>query len=174
MNHEIIVSYIKAILPLSVVFIGAWFAFKRYLKEKKDEKELIVNAVFGDLTNVIQHYVYAERELHLLLKSESEKMIRLRFSQFGKMMSIENLNQLGNLSAMEIREILQLNLRIRNTDLILEDLQKNDKISDFDIQRLKMRMELCKNTANSLIESITMNRKELKQDFAIIKRRLNI
>lgn len=43
-----------------------------------------------------------------------EKSIRFRFFQFGKMLSLEKLDQLDNLTAREIRELLQLNLRIRN------------------------------------------------------------
>ena len=175
MDHETLITYIKIVFPVLLVLLGGWLAIRKYLKEKNDKKELLVNVVFGDLTNILEHYIYAKNEIYLLQESEQEKTIRLRFSQFGKMVSLEKLDGLGNLSTNEIRELLQLNLRIRNTDLILQDmLDTNKKILDSDIARLKSRMSYCAKTALNLLESISKQRKELKNDFKIIKTRLNL
>ena len=166
MDHDLILSYLKLIIPVFLVILGAWLALRKYSKEKNDKKELIVNVVYGDLANIWKHYYFSKNELHLLLVSDEEKLIRLRFFQFGQMLSLEKLDQLGNLSAYEIRELLQLNLRIRNTDLILQDMFDGDtKINKPEIHRLKSRMELCSYSAYNLMASISKYRNELKKDF---------
>lgn len=169
---QLILEYGKILATLIAVILAAWFVYKKYLKENNDKKELIVNAVFGDLTNVIEHYTYARNEIHLVLLSEQEKNIRLRYSQFGSLRSIEKIDQLGNLSSLQIRLILQLDLRIRNTDLLLNDLLNNNNLTNTDIERLKNRMDYCIFTANEIVDSIVINRSELREDRETIREKI--
>jgi hypothetical protein len=162
---ETIHSYVKLFLPLGITLLGAWLAYKRYLKDKEDKKDLIINAVFGDLANLIEHYSYAKNELFLILKSPQEQITRIRMSQFGVLRSIEKIELLGNLNSSQIRALLQINLRVRNTDQLLQDMLKIDKITANDLERIQNRMSYCAKSANILLKTMIEKRKDLGVEY---------
>jgi uncharacterized protein YneF (UPF0154 family) len=167
--NQFILEYGKVFVTLVGVVLTAWFALKKYQKELNDKREVIVNAVFGDLANVIEHYTYAKNEIILLLSSENEKVIRLKFSQFGALKSVEKVQELGNLTPKQIRLLLQINLRIRNTDLLLESLL-NISLTKKEVEQLNQRMNYCINTASEIIGDIVSTRKKLRNEWKEIQR----
>ncbi len=170
---QLLIEFLKLFFTLLAVALAAWFAFKKYLKENIDKKELMVNAVFGDLANIVEHYTYAKNEIALAMISEREKKIRLKFSKFGTLKSLEKIDQLGNLSTHQIRLILQLNLRIRNTDLLLDYFSESQTLlNETEIEQIKTRMHFCIYTAIEIIESIYQDRENLKTEWIKINHKL--
>lgn len=167
-------TYISLYLPIGITLLGAWLAYRRYLKERSDNRDLIVNAIFGDLANLVEHYTYASNELDLALGSTEEKNTRIRMSQFGTLRSIDKIELLGNLSTTQIRELLQINLRVRNTDQILEDLLKIDKLTSSELERVKVRMSYCISSSAELLESIAKSRSDLKTEYESLRKRFPV
>ena len=64
------IEILKIVVPIIAVILTAWFALNKYSKENNDKKELMVNAVFGDLINIVEHYTYAKMKFHYSLKKK--------------------------------------------------------------------------------------------------------
>lgn len=76
------------------------------------------------------------------------------------------------MSVEQIRLVLQLNLRIRNTDLLLKHFSKTGLLTESEINKLEKRMLFCITSAKEIIISIVKDRKVLGEEWENIKSKL--
>lgn len=121
---------------------AATFAYYRYLQEQKHQRSTLLNALFSEIANIYEHYSYAAHEIPTTLEDEFEIQKRLRWSSYGKISSISDIEKLGFLSALNIKALLQLGLLIRNDDMLLQQLQeKKEEITPERLKYLKGRFK---------------------------------
>ena len=134
-----------AALIAAVVAIGS-LAWQRH-----KEKETLRHALFAELRHIRQHYGSAGPELPSLpLHRELEK--RLKWSKYGDVSSVKNLGRFAILGAKEMQLLLQISLRIRNTDAFIDMLIPDLKsMTDSDLSELVQRMKYVSQSANALI-----------------------
>lgn len=182
MNTELVKELVKAffsgIIPLAVVALSAWFAYHRYVRESEDRRETIVRAVFGDLANVYEHYVYSYDEFPKNGKDQEEVLTRSRWAQFGELKSVGELEKLGNLRPDEVRLLLQLNLRIRNNDQMFSDfmeriIERSVSLTEKDCGKARSRMKYCAETAREVLLSISSRHADLQRSFDELESKLS-
>ena len=102
-------------------------------KRKIEQKEK-VNYLLGELLNVICHYEFFEIPTNLVDGPDAnhkEVMRKMELCKYGTFKASENVQNYGFLNATQVRNIHQLSLRIRNTDLLIDRYLKNED-SDVD------------------------------------------
>ena len=118
-------------LPLLAALCGAitggtaaWII--EYWRRRRDSAGLL-NILFAELRNIQEHYRYAAGELP---KDATGDQLALRtalaWAKYGDVVSMKSLQSLGFIGTCEVQLLLQIALRIRNTDtllaLLLDDL----------------------------------------------------
>lgn len=127
---------------LIIAAAAAIFAYYRYLQEQKHQRNTLLNSLFSEIANIYEHYSYAAHEIPTTLEDEFEIQKRLRWSFYGKISSISDIEKLGFLSALNIKALLQLGLLIRNDDMLLQQLQeKKEEITPERLKYLKGRFK---------------------------------
>jgi hypothetical protein len=71
----------------------AWIGYKRYLGEQADQQETLLNALFGELANIYEHYSYAASELPTDTSDAKELRLRLNWSKYGDMQSTQTIRE---------------------------------------------------------------------------------
>jgi hypothetical protein len=140
---------------LIIAAAAATFAYYRYLQEQKHQRSTLLNALFSEIANIYEHYSYAAHEIPTTLEDEFEIQKRLRWSSYGKISSISDIEKLGFLSALNIKALLQLGLLIRNDDMLLQQLQeKKEEITPERLKYLKTASRIPKELSLSLLSLI--------------------
>lgn len=134
--------------------IAAIAALGTFMWQRRRDVETLRNALFAELRHIRQHYGYAGPELPpLQRKRELEK--RLKWSKFGEVSTVKDLGRYAILGAKEMQLLLQISLRIRNTDQLLDMLLEDPAaVTDVDLEELLARMEYVRGAADTLIEHI--------------------
>jgi hypothetical protein len=148
---------------LVVAVVVAWIGYKRYLGEQADQQETLLNALFGELANIYEHYSYAASELPTDTSDAKELRLRLNWSKYGDMQSTQKVSEYGFLSADDIRLVLQLGLRIRNNDILFELLLADfSAIENSDLSIATERMQYAIKTTHELIHALVAKRPRLQ------------
>ena len=156
-----------ALLPILVTLLAAVLAYWRYTVEIGHQRDALLNALFGELGNLLEHYTYANSELPTAGSPELTK--RLRWSAYGELYFTKDLSRYGFLDAGDIQELLQLGLRVRNTDhlcrMYLASLETpgQESPSQADLDTLKRRMRYAINSANGLLTVLVDKKPKLQQ-----------
>lgn len=117
-------TYGIAIGAVIAAVLNIVFSILSERQKLKLEKNQHVNNLFGELLNVLCHYQFFEIPMRLVdgdEKDHNEVKKRLRLCQYGKFKAAEFTNDYSFLDATQIRNLHQLALRIRNTDILIED-----------------------------------------------------
>jgi len=149
---------VKSLLPIIVTVLAGLIAYWRYRVEVSQRQETLLNALFGELGNILEHYTYAAYELSNTSCQELEK--RLRWSKYGQTHFSDDVSRYGFLTPSEIQKLLQLKLRIRNNDhlcdMYLQDLNKTNCVCDsHELETLRARMVYIMKSTSSLLISVT-------------------
>ena len=129
MQHS---ELLKVLIPLMSIFFGAFLTWSgTYFFQRRSqifEQKRLLSVLFGELLNIRQHYFYASAELPSSITSR-RSVLALKMALYGKF-AIEgkDLPSLGFLTDKDIAEIMQLMLKVRNTDFSIElSLEYSDK-----------------------------------------------
>lgn len=100
-------------------------AFTFFNEQRKDalSKKDSVNILFGELLNVLCHYQFFEIPIGLVdgdEKNHEEVLKRIELCKYGSFKAAELTDSYSFLDATQIRNLHQLSLRIRNTDLLID------------------------------------------------------
>ena len=156
-----------------VTLIAAWAGYKRYLRERDHQREALLNALFGELANIFEHYSYAVVELSKCTLSGSDELrIHLEWSMYGTLHSTQEISRYGFLSAADIRLLLQLGLRVRNNDQLIRILLERRLASISDDRSLRSRMRYTLDTTRQLLDRLVKKRPKLESILIEIKKDL--
>ena len=137
------------------------------IKKESIEKENNVNVLFGELLNILNHYQFSCIPINLidgLDKDINEVIKRMEFAKYGEFEASKNVKLYGFLSAIQVRNIHQLALKIRNTDtmidkyLLSEYVDKKEMATQEEIhlaREIDSRMHYVSNTAELLLHYIS-------------------
>ena len=147
-------TFAGALIAASVILgIFTW--------QRMKDKRTLQNALFAELRHIRQHYRYAGPELpargtcvyfaaHSSRNPELKK--RLKWSKLGELITVKDLSRYAILGPAEMQLLLQISLRIRNTDLLIDMLLASPStITDEDLDEVRDRMEYGRESANKLI-----------------------
>lgn len=141
--NQIVPALIGAASALLVTLVAAWVGYRRYLHERAHDQETLLNALFGEA-----------KELRL----------RLQWSMYGGLQSTQQVSRYGFLNAADIRLLLQLGLRIRNSDRFLELLLADlSAVKRHDLSSATVRMRYVINTTHQLIHRLVSKRPRLQK-----------
>jgi hypothetical protein len=114
-------------------------------------------------TSIILMRNHAKYEFPINTSDAKELRLRLQWSKYGKLQSTENVDQYGFLSASDIRLFLQLGLRIRNNDVLLDLLLADiPAVTQNDLASAKKRMNYPIETTRDLINRLVEKRPGLR------------
>ena len=149
---------------LFVSLVVAWIGYRHYLRERAHDQETLLNALFGELATLYEHYSFAAHELPLADSDTRQLRVRLQWSMYGDLKSTQEISRYGFLSAGDIRLLLQLGLRVRNNDRFLELLLAElSAIRPNDLSSAKRRMEYALSTTLELIHRLTSKHPRLRK-----------
>lgn len=161
MIYEQLLSF----LPVFVTLVAAALAYWRYTVERRHKQRAFVNSLFGELGSLLEHYTYASAEL----VSDEVKIIkrRLAWSKYERLQFADDVSRFGFLSASEIQKLLQLYLRVRNSDLLcsalLAEIQETNNIpAGKELSELRGKMSYIKSTARVLLKALVEKEPKLK------------
>ena len=160
---------------LVVALLTAIFAYARYVREQEHQRKTLLNALFAELANILEHYTYAAFELPTDTTDPFELKKRLKWSKYGPMRSANDVGKLGFLDATSVTALLQLELLMRNDNTYLDQLLENE--SNLTRDRLMVaqrRLSQRAADANSLLKQLVAKRPELKRALADLKKQLPI
>ncbi len=162
--NQIVPALIGAASALLVTLVAAWVGYRRYLHERAHDQETLLNALFGELANIYEHYTYAAHELPTDTSDAKELRLRLQWSMYGGLQSTQQVSRYGFLNAADIRLLLQLGLRIRNSDRFLELLLADlSAVKRHDLSSATVRMRYVINTTHQLIHRLVSKRPRLQK-----------
>jgi len=158
---------------VGLAFLTAVFAYWRYTREQKHQQDALLNALFGELANIYEHYTYASFELPLDPKDQQELKKRLKWSIYGNLRSTKDVTRFGFLNASDINSLLQLELRIRNNDLLIQQyLDDMPSVSNEQLKYMQHRLKLRMTDSYGLLERLFVKSPRLRNIFSDIKRGL--
>lgn len=168
LTPPVIAAVIAASASVVVLGLTAFVTQVRYLYEKAREQETLLNALFGEMANVCEHYMYVGAEAGRY--AQDELVLRLKLAHYGDVFALEELSRYGFLDAADLRLLLQLSLRIRNSDTTLDHLIKSAKAGkQVDHQKICERADLVVATANHLMKILVSKRRRLRKIYANLK-----
>lgn len=150
------------------IFLGAvlaWLStlYFQYRLELAQQKRLLT-VIFGELLNIRRHYAYAGSELPDRFETRSD-WLPLEMSVYGDLsFNKDDLSRLGFLQDRDIADLIQLSLKIRNTDLCVEMLleQLREKKGEFlDVEYLRNRMDYVSGVVDRIIIAISQRNYKL-------------
>ena len=134
--------------------IAALAAFGTILWQHFKDKEALRHALFAELRHIRQHYGYAIAELPSTVDTDPPD-IELKWSKYGEVQSAKELAKFAILGANQMQLLLQISLRIRNTDIYIDHLLgRLSPINSRDIIQLRERMDYIRSSADKLVEFI--------------------
>jgi len=158
---------------VGLAFLTAIFAYWRFTREQRHQQDTLLNTLFGELANIYEHYTYASFELPLDPKNQHELEKRLKWSIYGSLRSTKDLTRFGFLNASDINSLLQLELRIRNNDLLIRQyLNDLPSVSNEQLQYMQHRLKLRMADSDGLLERLFVKSPKLRKVFSDIKRGL--
>lgn len=171
-------QYAAAIAFASALLIAAFtamFAYVRYIREQEHQRRTLLNALFAELANILEHCAYAAAELPTDPMETSELKKRLQWSKYGSLRSASDVTRMGFLDASSIKALLQLELRLRNDGLLLDQMLK-DLVEITEPNLWDMRGRLVRRVADVswLLNQLVTKRPELKSTLKNIEKELPI
>lgn len=137
-------------------------------KRKADsvKKEESLKVLFGELLHILSHYKFSNIPLSLVDGDDRdvfEIKKRMKFSKYGEFKAVENVESFSFLSPVHVRNIYQLSLRIRNTEILIDDYLNSehldrDLVSSHEeihfIREIDSRMKFIYESANMILDYI--------------------
>jgi hypothetical protein len=158
---------------LVIAALTAVFAYLRYVREQEHQRTTLLNALFAELASIFEHYTYAAFELPIDPSGAFELKKRLRWSKYGGLRSTNDVGKLGFLDASNIRALLQLELRIRNDNALLDQLLEGiPDLTSRILQDTKNRLRQRIADAGWLLKQLVDKRPELERVLADLKKEL--
>jgi hypothetical protein len=148
---------IGAASGLLVSCLVALFGYRAYVRQRRHEQEALLSALFGELANLYEHCIYVAYELPSADSDPNLLKRRLQWGKYGSFRFANDVTRYGFLNASDIRLLLQLSLRVRNTDqlfdLFLVDLTKVTQGDlSYSVQRLKYTIATAEGLMSRLVE----------------------
>lgn len=142
--------------------LTAVFAFWRYIAEQRHQRRTLLNALFAELANIVEHYTYAQIELPHSVDDKFELKKRLKWSTFGALRSTNDIGKLGFLDATNIKSLLQLELLIRNDNSLLTQLADDETgRTPLQMKELRARLAARASSAAGLLTDLVAKKTEL-------------
>lgn len=170
-------------LPAAVAFASALlvaagtavFAYFRYVREQEHQRRTLLNALFAELANILEHYTYAAAELPTDAADVFELKKRLRWSKYCGVRSASDVGKMGFLDVSSIKALLQLELRIRNDAILLDQLIEDvSRATPSRLRGIRTRMAYRVVDAGWLLDRLVDSRPALAQTLSDLKRQLPI
>jgi hypothetical protein len=160
---------------LLIAACTALFAYIRYAREQEHQRRTLLNALFAELANILEHYTYAAAEFPTDSADVFELKKRLRWSKYGVVRSANDIGKMGFLDASSIKALLQLELRIRNDAILLDQLLEDaPSATPPRLRSVKARLEARVADAGWLLNQLVAKRSALKQALADLTRDLPV
>ena len=149
----------KFILTGIATIIGALIMFfgNKFIESKKQKviETKLKRTLFYELLHILQHYSYVKKDIIVRefdINQQWEIKKDLMYSQYGKFLSATKFDEYGFLTETEIKNLLVLSFRIRNTDnlikLILDD---NREITSLLLKEFKERKNFIYHSADNIL-----------------------
>lgn len=168
-------AVIALISALLVAGLTAVFAYIRYVREQEHQRRTLLNALFAELANILEHYTYAAAEFPTDATDDFELKKRLRWSKYGAVRSANDIGKMGFLDASNIKAFLQLELRIRNDAIVLDQLIENvSAATPPRLQDVKARLRYRADDAGWLLQQLIARRPALSKTLADVKKELPV
>ena len=141
------------------VFISAiaalWVWLEQKRSEKFKEKQELAEILFGELVCIWRHYDISRKFIIKELQSADLSRTISR-ARYGELIVFENLTKYGFLGTAAVVNLIELRLRIRNTDddftKCIAPPEENNSIIDRDL--VNYRVNLVQETTLALLEDI--------------------
>lgn len=160
---------------LLVAACTALFAYFRYVREQEHQRRTLLNALFAELANVLEHYTYAAAEFPRDAADAFELKKRLRWSKYGTLRSANDVGKMGFLEAPSIKALLQLELRIRNDAILLDQvLEDITNATPLRLRETRARLALRVADAGWLLNQLVDRRPALKTVLTDMKKELPV
>ena len=165
---------LKAAVSIAAVVLGAiltWSGTVYFHRHKvKSDQRRRLSVLFGELLNIHLHYEIAASELPDSLSSRID-VLRLKMSEYGEVSYTgKALAELNLLDAQTVMQLMQLILKIRNTDyaikLIFDQHGSENGFPEYeraDKEILESRMRYVVNVTNGVLFQLSENYPELKK-----------
>jgi len=137
------------------------------IKNEKVKKEACVKILFGELLNILNHYQFSVIPISLIDgddRNVQEVIKRMEFAKYGDFKAANNIELYGFLSAIQVRNIHQLSLKIRNTDTLINSYLSSECIKNAEsatheeinlVREIGSRMYYVSDTADLLLSYIS-------------------
>jgi hypothetical protein len=130
-----------------------------------------LNALFGELANLYEHYSYVSAELPAPGAPESVLQQRFQMSRYGALRTLEDVTRFGFLAPNDVRLVMQLGLRVRNADELLNMLlSRLGSITAQDITSVRLRANYIVSTVTALMDRLMEGRPRLAKVAEAIRR----
>lgn len=171
-SNSALVAFVSALV---IALITAIFAYFRYVREQEHQRKTILNALFAELANILQHCTFAAYELPSNSTSPFDLEKRLRWAKHGMLRSANDVTKLGFLSASNVCALLQLELSMRNDNSYLDQLIPLAGLhSSEHISIAQRRLLQRAHQASELLGSLVDSNPRLRAPFAALKNELPI
>ncbi len=164
---------ISGIIAALIALLG-----NRLLDNRKNErsKKQLINSLFGELLHVLQHYGYSEKSIENreLTYDEIESLKRnLLFKKYGEFSSSKDFDKYGFLTSEEIKNLLQLSFRIRNTDSLIDQVLSSDnKITTEQFNEILERAHYIIASTQHLLRFMSSTNEEFKKLVTVIESKI--
>lgn len=134
----------------------AWLStsYFQYQKDRGEQKRLLT-VIFGELLKIRRHYAYSSNDVPASM-TERGDMLPVEMSMYGDLLFTKSdLTRLGFLTNQDVADLIQLSLKIRNTDLALKhalDHFSSDMKTPFDMKAAKIRMRYVSSVVDRIIK----------------------
>ena len=153
-----LIMIMNSMVPLVAAACGAvaggGVAWGLELWRRRRDSSALMNALYGELVHIFEHYGYAGAELPIP-ESTTFEDIELRkalmWAKYGDVFSVSDLQRYGFLGPAEILQVLQISFRVRNTDSLIELLLGDlAKVTSGQLFSLRDRMHHIRESARQL------------------------
>ncbi len=171
-SATVMAAIIAAFTSVAVLVLTASVSQIRFLYERRAERESLLNGLFAEMASICEHYVYVHAEfLETASWDHGTTLERLRLARYGDLLSTEDFGRYGFLNAEDVRLLLQLRLRIRNNDLILDSLlEKQQNGRPIALEAIPGRASYASATANEVMRRLAGKRRRLRDTLNALKR----
>ncbi len=140
--------------------IVAWLI--EFWRRRRDSASLL-RTLYAELLHIREHYGYAVKELPATTLEAADDPVAWRCSliwaKYGELGSVSDFQRYGFVDAQEIQFLLQISLRIRNTDSLLDLLLENPgDVTISHIRRLAARMLYVIRSTDQLLHHLVKKR----------------
>ncbi len=163
---------VDALIAVIGIFLGAVLAWAstfyfQHRKERAVQKRLLT-VLFGELLNIRQHYLFAFGEIPISVSSRKD-ILALKMSLYGNLAFSKNdISNLGFLNDQDITDLMQLNLKIRNTDNSIEfaldgfpNIETTEMHIESEMTNIKYRIKYVQVVSERVTQAIVKRHPEL-------------